>query len=139
MEKEVLEIIESYGFEIIAEKRVRLTKREVDIVWETCLFEDFYEGLLEFSLSGDCVVFIVRGDDAITSLNNLVGHREPMKAKSHTIRHRFGISNRRNLIHSTEDEGTFWKEVSLFFTQSELFTCMVPEPILDIQKSYPES
>lgn len=82
--------------------------------------DDFYERLLKFSLSGDCMVFIVKGDDAIARLNDLVGHREPRQAEKDTIRHRFGRSVKRNVIHSTATEETFWREVSLFFTRSEL-------------------
>ena len=51
IEKEVLTAIESVGLEIVAIKRVRLTKKEVDVIWAPCLKEDFYNDLLEFSLS----------------------------------------------------------------------------------------
>ena len=115
IEKEVLIAIESVGLEIVAIKRVRLTKNEVDIIWVPCLKEDFYNDLLEFSLSGDCIVFIAKGDDAITKLNDLVGHYDPARAEKGTIRHRFGTSLMENVIHSTSTEETFWKEVFLFY------------------------
>jgi nucleoside-diphosphate kinase len=118
--KEVLKTIESIGLEIIIVKRLRLTKREIDTVWASCLTENFYKELLEFSLSGDCMIFLVKGDNAINLLNNLVGYHEPMLAGKGTIRHRFGKSVKENVIHSTATEKTFWKEVLLFFTQSEL-------------------
>lgn len=120
IEKEVIEAIEAVGLKIVAIKRVRLTKKEVDVIWASCLTENFYEELLKFSLSGDCIVFIAKGDDAVTRLNNLVGHREPIRAEKDTIRHRFGRSVLENVIHSTATEETFWKEVSLFFTNAEL-------------------
>ena len=115
IEKEVLTTIESVGLEIVAVKRVRLIKKEVDVIWASCLKEDFYNDLLEFSLSGDCIVFIVKGDDAITKLNDLVGHYDPERAKKGTIRHQFGISLMENVIHSTSTEEIFWKEVFLFY------------------------
>ena len=120
IEKEVLAAIEAAGLKIVTIKRVRLTKEEVDVIWASCLREDFYEGLLKFLLSGDSIVFIVKGKDAIIRLNDLVGHREPTRAEKYTIRHRFGRSVMDNVIHSTATEETFWREVSLFFTQSEL-------------------
>ncbi len=120
IEKEVLSEIEVAGLEIIAIKRVRLTKKDVDIIWEPCLKEDFYEDLLKFSLSGDCLVFIVKGENSISRLNNLVGHYEPETAEEDTIRHRFGRSAMENAIHSTGDEETFRREALLFFTPSEL-------------------
>ncbi|KPJ55564.1 hypothetical protein AMJ49_06835 [Parcubacteria bacterium DG_74_2] len=120
IERKVLTAIESIRLEIVAIKRVRLTKKEVDVIWSPCLGEDFYEELLRFSLSGDSMVFIVKGDDAIGRLSDLVGYYEPTQAEEDTIRHRFGKSVMENVIHSTATEEMFWKEVSLFFTQTEL-------------------
>ena len=120
IEKKVLAIIEAAGLEIIAIKRVRLTKKEVDIIWSSLSKEDFYEEFLKFCLSGDCMVFIVKGHDAIVKLNDLVGHWDPKRAEKHTIRHQYGTSVMENVIHSSATEEAFWKEVSLFFTQSEL-------------------
>lgn len=120
IEKEVLAEIEAAGLKLVAIKRVRLTKKEIDIIWAPCLKEDFYEELLKFSLSGDCIVFIVKGNNAIARLSDLVGHYDPVQAEKHTIRHRFGRSVMENVTHSAETKEAFWKEVSLFFTRSEL-------------------
>lgn len=120
IEKEILPEIESVGLKIVAIKRVRLTEKEVDIIWEPCKKEKFYEELVKFSLSGDCLVFIVKGAGAIKRLTDLVGHYEPTQAGKDTIRHRFGSSAMENVIHSTGDEATFWREARLFFSHSEL-------------------
>jgi len=118
LEKEVFKMIESAGLKIIANKRVRLGKKEVDIVWASCVEEDFYEEMLEFSLSGDSIVFIVEGEDAIARLNNLVGHYDPAIAKEGTIRKRFATSLMENLIHSSSNEKAFWEETILSFEVS---------------------
>ena len=120
IEKKLLKIIESNGLEIVIAKRVRLTKREVDIIWASCMEESFYDDLLKFSLSADCVIFIAKGNNAIDNLNYLVGHYDPINAESHTIRHQFGKTTMENVIHSTSNKETFYKEALLFFTQSEL-------------------
>lgn len=125
IEKEMLAIIEAVGLEIMAIKRARLTKKEVDIIWTSLLKEGFYKEFLKFCLSGDCIAFIVKGDDAIAKLNNFVGHWDPWQAEKHTIRHQFGTSVMENVIHGTATEETFWKEVSLFFTRSELKRLLV--------------
>lgn len=118
LEEELFKIIESAGLKIIASKRVRLTKKEVDIIWASCVKEDFYEEMLEFSLSGDSTVFIVEGEDAIVRLNNLVGHYDPAIAKEGTIRKRFATSLMENLVHSSINEEVFWEETTLFFEVS---------------------
>lgn len=120
IEKEILAEIEASGLKIIAIKRLRLTKKEIDVIWAPCVKEDFYEELLKFSTSGDCIVFIVKGDNAINKLSNLVGHWDRRQAEKHTIRHRYGTSPMENIIHSSATQGDFWKEVLLFFTKAEL-------------------
>lgn len=107
IEKKVLSEIKITGLEIVAVKHIRLTRKEIDIIWEPCQKEDFYNDLLKFSLSGDCLVFIVRGEDAINRFTDLVGHYEPTRARKDTIRHRFGISAMENVIHGTNNEKTF--------------------------------
>lgn len=110
-------MVESMGLEIIAIRRVRLTKKEIDIIWAPCVKEKFYKDYLEFLLSGDCVVFIARGENAINKLDDLIGHFNPSKAKEGTIRQLYGISLGENVIHSTNDETTFFAETSLFYLE----------------------
>lgn len=115
IENEVLGLIESSGLDIIAKKRVRLTRQDVDILWESCKKMDFYEEMVDFSTSGDCIVFIVEAENAINKLNDLVGHYEPLVAKEKTIRHLYGTSAMKNVIHSSGDEETYKKEKAYFF------------------------
>ena len=117
IEKEVLALVESAGLRIVAMKRVRLTRQQVDAVWPSCKREDFYEDMVEFSTSGDCIVFIVEGENAINRLKDIVGHYEPSMAKEGTIRHLFGTSARENIIHSSKNEETYKKEKALFFRE----------------------
>lgn len=113
--EEVFEMIESAGLRIVTSKQVRLTEAQVAGVWPTCVGEYFYEEMVEFSLSGDSIVFIAEGDNAIDRLSDLVGHHDPAIAKEGTIRKRFATSLMENIIHSTLDEKTFWEETALFF------------------------
>ena len=115
LKEEVFKMIEFARLKIVASKRIRLTKKEVGIIWTSCMKEDFYKEMLKFFLSGDSIVFIVEGEDAIVRLNNLVGHYNPVIAKEGTIRKRFATSLMENLMHSSSDEKAFWEETTLFF------------------------
>lgn len=116
--QEVFKMIELAGLKIIASKRVRLTREQVAGVWPTCVGEYFYEEMVKFSLSGDSIVFVAEGDNAIDRLSDLVGHRDPAIAKEGTIRGRFATSLTENVIHSALNVETFWEEVALFFQVS---------------------
>lgn len=113
--EEILPIIEAAGLKVIASKRVRLSKEEVDIIWSPCVKEAYYLEMLDFSTATDCLVFVVKGEDAITRLNELIGHYDPARAKPGTIRGRFVVSCMNNLIHSADDIVVFWQQVCLFF------------------------
>lgn len=113
--EEVFAMIEAAGLKVIASKRVRLTRDQVAGVWPTCVGENFYEEMVDFSLSGDSIVFIAEGDDAINRLSDLVGYHDPAIAKEGTIRKRFATTLTENIAHSTMDEKTFWEEATLFF------------------------
>jgi len=115
IEKQVLDYIEDAGLEIIAQKRVRLTEKQVEAIWPTCKGMPFWDDMAAFSISGDCIVFLTEGKRAITRLNNLVGYWNPREAKKHTIRHKFGTSAMENIIHSSLDEETMRVESELFF------------------------
>lgn len=115
LENEVLGLITSSGFKIVTMKKVRLTRKDIGIVWHSCRRMDFYEDMVDFSTLGDCVVFIVEGEDAINRLTNLVGHYDPAKAEEGTVRRLFGTSPMKNIIHSSSDTEAYEKEKALFF------------------------
>lgn len=120
IEQKVLVAIEATGLRIIATKRVRLTQEQIAIVYKGCIEEAFYPELLAFFLSSDCMAYIVEGHNAIETLNRAVGHQQPALAREESIRYRFGLSVKENIIHSVEAEEMFWEEVLLFFDRSEL-------------------
>ena len=103
------------GLQFVATKRVRLTEKQCVVVWPVCTKQTYWQEMVEFSLSEDSIVFIVKGDNATICLKNLVGHYNPEIAKEGTIRQRFGTSKMENIIHSADDEGAFWEQAELFF------------------------
>lgn len=115
LQGKVLALVESQGLRIIAKKRVRLTRTDVDSLWPSCKEMEFYEDMVAFSLSGDCIVFLVEGDTAIQKLNQLVGHYDPERAKKGTVRQLFGTSSMENIMHSSLNQETYWEERTLFF------------------------
>lgn len=113
--QEVMNIIILAGLQVVASKRVRLTKEQCAIVWPVCTKQTYWEEMLEFSLSEDSVVFIVKGDNATARLKDFVGDYDPQIAKEGTIRRRFGTSKMEDIIHSANDEAAFWEQTELFF------------------------
>lgn len=122
LENKIRSLLKQNGFSILLEKRLRLTKDDVAFIYERCIDKDFFEGLSDFLTSGDVIVLVVSGlkmADVVKKLNSLVGHIDPCLAKDGTIRW-LGESIRRNLVHSSADTTSFWREVSRIFSEKEI-------------------
>lgn len=118
----VFSFLEKHGFTVLLEKRMRLSLNDVEFIYERCVNEDFFRDFATFLVSGDVIAVIVKNpetSDAVKELNSLVGHTNPSFAKSGTIR-KFGESIRRNLIHSSADVASFWRETSRVFSKEEM-------------------
>jgi len=79
--------------------------------------KSFFQPFCNFMMSGECLAFIVRGNNAIEVLNELVGATDPHEAKSGTLRNKFGHSIRENAIHSSDDKKHFKRELKILFPE----------------------
>jgi len=116
----VMAVIESHGFTVLSCKVVNLTQEQINTMYGCCRHEDYYQEFLLFLRSGSCMVFVVKFLDTITRLNNLVGPSDPREGKAGQIRHDFGESILRNVIHSTKNEERFWEELGVLFNKREI-------------------
>ena len=117
----VRSILEQNGFTIVLEKKIRLSRDDVMFIYERCVDKDFFDGLSAFLTSSDVIVLVVSNPgaiDVVKKLNSLMGHTNPALAKEGTIR-KLGESVRRNLVHSSSDAISAWREVSRFFSKKK--------------------
>ena len=113
LEKEILEAIQEHGFDIVAIRKTVLNEEQVKALWPPEYCVGFWERLKEAYMEGPSIFFIAHSEfDTIRKLTDLVGYHEPTIAESHTLRHQFGETILRNVIHSTSNEQTFWREVN---------------------------
>lgn len=121
LSEKVIRILKDNGFQIVLMKQLRLSKGDVEYVYGDCLSEEWLASFVEFMMSSDSLILVVKHDegDVITKLNELVGSTDPQKSDFSKIRS-MGESIRRNLIHSTKNEKTFWRELLYFFDEKEL-------------------
>ena len=110
-------LVELRGLQIIYSRQTRLNKEDVDFLYSRCRQNDFFENLINFMISGDIIVYLVKSandkEDAIRILNSVTGFTDPVMAKSDTLRG-LGENVRRNIAHSVADKKAFWSEVGYF-------------------------
>lgn len=77
----------------------------------------FYPPLKEFMTSGPLVAAIVRGDQAIAVVRQLVGATDGRAAAAGTIRGDLSLSNRENLVHASDSAESAEREIKLWFPE----------------------
>ena len=71
--------------------------------------------------SGPCLVQVLAGEDAIQKNRQIMGVTDPTKAAAGTIRADFAESTRLNCVHGSDSVDSARREISYFFSQTELF------------------
>ncbi len=112
--------LEEAGLSIVAQKRVRLTRKQAEEFYAVHRERPFFADLVTFMSSGPVVVQVLEGEDAVAHNRAVMGATDPAKAAPGTIRARFGESIEANSIHGSDSPETAAAEISFFFTPAEI-------------------
>ncbi len=117
---EIISMIESAGFRIIAMKIRCLSGSDIDSFYCAHRDKPFFESLYKFMTSGEVVIMLLERADAVAQLRQLVGATNPEDADEGTIRARFAHDKMRNAIHASDSDQSAEWESSLFFTDCDI-------------------
>jgi len=117
---EVLSIIESAGFRILAMRMVRLNREQAEGFYAVHRDKPFFQGLVTFMTQGPAIVMALEREDAIRKWREVMGATNPASAAEGTIRQRFGASIERNAVHGSDAPETADFELGYFFSTMEL-------------------
>ena len=117
---DIIRILESNCFKIIAARLVNLTQREAEGFYAVHRARPFFGSLTAFMSSGPSLVIVLEGEDAIRRLREVMGATDPAHALSGTIRRLYAESIERNAIHGSDSPATSIFEISYFFPGMEL-------------------
>jgi nucleoside-diphosphate kinase len=111
----IISFIEEHGLRIIGMRMTRLSREEAGRFYAVHREKDFFEKLVSYMTSGECIVAAVEGDDAIRRVRGLCGNTDPSKAEKGTIRADYGLNITMNSIHASDSARTAHEEVGFFF------------------------
>jgi nucleoside-diphosphate kinase len=117
----ILAMINEAGFEISAMKMVRMTRDQAESFYEVHKGKSFFEGLIEFMISGPVFVMILRHENAVDEFRKLIGATDPNNAEQGTIRKTFAVSVQMNAVHGSDSDENAQREANFFFPPSERF------------------
>ena len=117
---EIVGRINKAGFQIVAIKSMRLTKKEAEGFYAVHAARPFFGELTEFMSSGKVVVLALEAEGAILKWRDTMGATDPAKAAPGTIRKELGTSIQNNCTHGSDAPQTAAFEIGYFFAGHEL-------------------
>ncbi len=111
---------EEAGLRIVAQKRLRLTREQVEGFYAVHKERPFYHDLCDFMTSGPVVVQVLEGEDAINLNRRIMGATNPKDADPGTIRKDFAENVEANSVHGSDAPETAAFEIAYFFEDSEI-------------------
>tara|TARA_B100001769_G_C21831161_1_gene451405 strand:+ start:80 stop:505 length:426 start_codon:yes stop_codon:yes gene_type:complete len=113
--------IENAGMEIIAQKRIKLTKQNAEKFYLIHKDKPFFNDLVNYMISGPVVVQVLKGDNAIDLNRKIMGATNPEEAEEGTIRKEFAINIEQNSVHGSDSLENANNEINFFFSNCEVF------------------
>jgi len=117
----ILDRFESAGLKVVAIKMLHLDKDMAEGFYAEHKGKPFFDKLINFMTSGPVVVQVLSGENAIKTNRDLMGNTNPEEAAAGTIRSDFAESIDANAVHGSDSSESAEREISYFFTESEIF------------------
>ncbi|MBS3112858.1 nucleoside-diphosphate kinase [Candidatus Woesearchaeota archaeon] len=131
---EIITRFEKAGFKIVGMKLVKPNENQFAQHYADVKDrhgEKIFNNNLKAMIFGPIVAMVLEGANAIESVRKMIGSTEPRQALPGTIRgdyshQSYAIADKndigvKNLIHASADEADAQREVSLWFTNQELY------------------
>lgn len=115
----IIDRFESEGLVVTALKMVRLTQPILDAWYAHHKDKPFFPSLCADMMATPVVAMILEGEGAIHKVFDICGPTDPSEAKPGTIRHDFGESKPKNVVHRSDSPEAAKKEIGLLFNKEE--------------------
>ena len=106
---------EDAGLNIIAQKRLQMTKDMAQKFYEIHKDRPFFNDLVDFMISGPVIAQVLRGENAVKLNRDIMGATNPKEAEIGTIRNEFAESIEANSVHGSDSIENANKEINFFF------------------------
>ncbi len=116
----ILSRFEASGLGVVGLKMIQLSRDQAAGFYAEHLGRPFYEGLLDFMVSGPICIQILSGENAILKNRELMGATNPADAALGTIRADYAESMRNNAVHGSDSETSAAREIEYFFSREEI-------------------
>ncbi len=117
---EIVSRFEKAGLSIAAQRMVQLSRAQAEGFYAEHKERPFFQGLVDFMVSGPVVVQVLSGENAIALNRELMGATNPANAAPGTIRADFAEAVDRNCVHGSDSPTSAAREIAYFFASSDI-------------------
>ncbi len=111
---------EAAGLTIVAARMVHLSRERAEAFYAVHRARPFFSELVEFMISGPCLVQVLEGEDAIAKNREVMGATNPAEAAPGTIRADFAVEVTENAVHGSDGPDTAKSEIEFFFGPADI-------------------
>lgn len=116
---EVLRRIEAKGYSLVDIRMVEATRELLQQHYAEHRGKPFFDGLVDFMMSGPIVAMRIAGDRVIAGVRALTGVSDPTVAAAGTIRgdlaRDWGTAVQQNIVHASDSPESAERELALWF------------------------
>jgi nucleoside-diphosphate kinase len=116
----VTNMLEEAGLRVVASKRIQMTREQAEGFYAVHAERPFFGELVEFMISGPCVVQVLEGEDAVLRNRKIMGATNPKEADEGTIRRTLAESLEANSVHGSDSDENAATEIAFFFDEDEI-------------------
>ncbi|MDD1776353.1 MAG: nucleoside-diphosphate kinase [Candidatus Methanomethylicus sp.] len=117
---EVLGRLEKKGLKIVGMRMIHMSEAQANNLYAVHLEKPFFKDLVGFIRSAPVVVLAVEGESVVTVVRRVIGATDAKEALPGTVRGDLSCSKSMNVIHASDSLENAQKELSIFFTDSDL-------------------
>jgi nucleoside-diphosphate kinase len=117
---EVLGRFERKGLKIVSLKMFKMDRSLAETHYAGHRGKDFYDNLINYTVSGPVIAMILEGDGAVGRVRRLAGATDVNESAPGTIRGDFAGSTRLNIVHASDSAESAGREIALFFREDEI-------------------
>jgi nucleoside-diphosphate kinase len=98
-------------------KKCVISNEDAKKLYYTHAEKPFYQQLVSFITSGEAVIVVLHGQNAIARYRKIMGATNPASAEFGTIRHKYAKSIDYNAVHGSDSQKNAETEIKIFFPE----------------------
>jgi len=117
---DIIKMILAAGFKIKGMKMMQMTTESAKVFYLVHKDRSFYNDLVEYMTSGQCVPMALEKENAVLEFRKLIGATDPTQAEEGTVRKLYAKDKAENAVHGSDSDENAAIEIAHFFSTEEL-------------------